>query len=151
MKGIQQLYNKLYCFDDDPDGKPYFFYNPIPGDEFWAYNEEEKQKIAQIIREEDAHYVEPEYVKTVNECTHSVDSSHRITIDQNNVDIKKYIEGLLAIKAAEYSLENRLRDLLYSGYSLGQACKNVSCKAKNIGVKEANEYLTLRNINRSRY
>lgn len=91
------------------------------------------------IEKEDDITVKPQYAELIEECKNSVDELKAIPLQNSQIDVQVYLKGLLAIKTAEYSLEQRLLPLLRKRYTYNQKTINATCKIKKNGISYVEE------------
>ena len=117
--------------------KDFGFYFPNKG-----LSTQEKEDYYKDHYLEDTETVMSECESILQDCQNSIDVSQRMNVNNDSIDLKHYLEGLLAIKTAEYSLEQRLSAILLQKLTAGQNYINTECKIKKEGVEALREKRT---------
>ena len=108
---------------------------------FPAEYEEYMRDMNELHNSEDDEIINPEYCALLEESKNCVNHSQLSNAFDSVMDIKRYLEGLLAIKRTEYSLELRLKQLLHQRFSAKQKCINSEYKLKKHGIEELEDNL----------
>lgn len=123
---------------EDKDGHGYI-YDLFDSEEsviLFGSNDDIINNALRLHRYEDSETIEPQYEELLEECKNSVDLEQVPYINSNNIDIKKYLEGLLKIKTAEYSIEQRLKMLLVQRLTAKQNYINAECIIRKHGMED---------------